>query len=225
MRGSVDDGEQCLFCLSTADGQDQNLELSSSESVDGSEDDVMTIDDVDDHDDEQAPAFLWESEAYHERLLACLGTAEISRIKDMSKPLQDQHQSSTTTTTKNNMFGRIGVQGNGSNQPVGRVGVGVGECMSYNNVVSFKKICKSNNTTKITTTNDNDNGDTNYDKDSTTSHVHAGHVDRQKTRVAGSPKRRRRNPKWCVGASPGTGFPGRVGELSTAASGHASNRG
>ena len=58
MRGTVDDGEQCLFCFSTADGQDQNLELSSSESVDGSEDDVMTIDDVDDHDDEQAPAFF-----------------------------------------------------------------------------------------------------------------------------------------------------------------------
>jgi hypothetical protein len=57
MRGSVEDGEQCLFCLSTADGQDQNMELSSSESVDGSEDDAMTSDDVDDHDDEQAPAF------------------------------------------------------------------------------------------------------------------------------------------------------------------------
>ena len=165
------------------------MELGSSESVAGSEDDEMTIDDVDDHDDEQAPAFLLESEAYHERLLACLSTAEIRRIKDMSKQLQDQ--SSTTTTTKNNMFGRIGVQGNGSNQPVGRVGVGVGECMSYYNVDSFKKICKSNNTTKITTTNDNDNDndDTNYDNDSTTSHVHAGHVDRQKTRVAGSPNK------------------------------------
>ena len=85
MRGTEDDGEQCLFCLSTADGQERNRELSSSESADGSEDDEMTIDDVDDHDDEQAPAFLWESDVYHERLLACLGTAEISKIKNMSK--------------------------------------------------------------------------------------------------------------------------------------------
>ena len=129
MRGSVEDREQCLFCLSTADGQETNMELSSSESVAGSEDDEMTIDDVDDHDDEQAPAFLWESEAYHERLVTCLSTAEICRIKDMSKQLQDQSSTTTTTTTtKNNMFGRVGVQSNGSNQPVGRVGVGVPRC-------------------------------------------------------------------------------------------------
>ena len=61
MHGTVDDGEQCLFCLSTAEGQSQNTELSSSES--GSEDEAMISDDVDDHDDEQAPAFLWDSEA------------------------------------------------------------------------------------------------------------------------------------------------------------------
>ena len=74
MHGTEDDKEQCLFCLSTADEQERNRGCkSSSESEDGSEDDEMTIDDVDDHDDEQAPAFLWESEAYHERLLACLG--------------------------------------------------------------------------------------------------------------------------------------------------------
>ena len=42
--------------------------------------------------------------------------------------------------------------------------MGVGKCMSYYNVDSFEKICKSNNTTKITTTNDNDNDDTNYDR-------------------------------------------------------------
>ena len=56
-----------LFFLSTADGQERNRGLSSSESADGSEDDEMTIDDVDDHDDEQAPAYVWELEAYHER--------------------------------------------------------------------------------------------------------------------------------------------------------------
>jgi hypothetical protein len=84
MRGTEDDGEQCLFCLSTAHGQEWNRGLSSSESEDGSEDDEMTMDD---HDDEQSPAFSWDSEAYHERLLACLSTAEISRIKDMSKQL------------------------------------------------------------------------------------------------------------------------------------------
>ena len=67
---------------------------------------------------------------------------------------------------KNNRFGRIGVHGNGSIQPVGKSGVGVGECMSYYNVDSFEKICKSNvhNTTKITTTNDNDNDDTKHDR-------------------------------------------------------------
>ena len=42
-----DSTEHVLFCLSTADEQEQNTKLSSSESVAGSEDDEMTIDDVD----------------------------------------------------------------------------------------------------------------------------------------------------------------------------------
>ena len=93
-----------FFCLSTADGQDPNMELSSSESVDGSEDDVMTSDDVDDYDDEQAPAFPLDSEAYHERLLTCLSVTEIDDIKNMSKQLQHQSSITTTTTPTYNMF-------------------------------------------------------------------------------------------------------------------------
>ena len=63
-----DSSEHVLFCLGTAEEQkeqNKNTELSSahsvlssSESVVGSEDEKMTIDDVDDHDDEQAPAFF-----------------------------------------------------------------------------------------------------------------------------------------------------------------------
>ena len=147
--------------------------------------------------------------------MTCLSTAEISRIKDMSKQLQYQSPTTTTTTTtKNNMFGRVGVQGNGSNQPVGN-GVGVGECMSYYNVGSFEKICKSKSTTKITTTNDNDNDDTKHDRQ---------HDEPRSRRPCGPPKdpscglpkqSRRRTPKRGVGASAGTDFPAwsRVGEL------------
>ena len=43
-----------MLILSWADEQEQSCE-SCSESVE----DEMMIDDVDDHDDEQAPAFLW----------------------------------------------------------------------------------------------------------------------------------------------------------------------
>ena len=57
----------------------------------------MMIDNVDEHDDEQAPAFLWESEAYHQRLVACLSTVEISKFRDMSEQLQDQSPMTTTT--------------------------------------------------------------------------------------------------------------------------------
>ena len=60
-----DSSEHVLFCLGTAEEQDKNTELSSSHSVlsssesgDGSEDEAMISDDVDDHDDEQAPAFF-----------------------------------------------------------------------------------------------------------------------------------------------------------------------
>ena len=105
MHGTEDDGEQCLFCLGTAvehsrnrrcmsssvsedgsevDGMTNDDDGSEDDDDDGSEDDEMTSDDVDDHDDKQTLVCLWESEAFHELSLKCLGTAEINEIRHIS---------------------------------------------------------------------------------------------------------------------------------------------
>ena len=66
---------------------------------------------------------------YFERCLFWLSSAEVHRLKDISR----QAQSSTTTTTNNN----DGVRDR-SSVNVGEHRLGVGKCMSYINVDGFQ---------------------------------------------------------------------------------------
>ena len=103
---------------------------------------------------------------------------------------QQQRRRSALAPNEDNIGDRgTRAQGNYSNQPVGGMkGRARRQCSS--NVVEGLTSIAITPTQQYKATNDDDNDDDKDDgHDSTTSHVHAGHVDRQKTRVAGSPNK------------------------------------
>ena len=104
--GTEDYQEQCLFCFSTADEHEETY----TQSQDSGDEQKRCVRTADEHAqdsevepkryvgtaDEHERAWGQESEVDHERCLVCLSTAEVSKLRDMSKQLQDQ---SPTTTT------------------------------------------------------------------------------------------------------------------------------
>ena len=129
---SQDSEDEQKRCVSTADEHKPVSEVELERPHE------MMIDDDDDDHFEQAPAdqalalslahvgmgghtCLQDTEDDCERCLVCLSSAEVHRLKNISK----LDQSSTTTTNNN------GRDRDGSGVNVGEHGLGVGKCMSY----------------------------------------------------------------------------------------------